>query len=410
MSIKDQIKSSDGFTFGLWNECPDDAPVAWGARAISDSGCGFSLLHDRQSWAGPKDLIDAFSKVLNQGPIKHAIEVAKRLRDGWTPYKELSDKAFREYWFKKLKDEPELFESWAAAGNNSWLSTPDDMTGPRRPYYETPKDADPIRILHACQREVRILAEYEKKYEDMVSQGKDIPVPDPPDRCENEYDEAEGEGEDCGQDFVFSRARGEWDGCHWDCDAWVCDNCGFHNYVDEDEDDEWTQPKTPVIDAYQKILGTQRAQMTSHESGLFTLYDDGFIVIKANTNGSHGYVYIIAYAKHDVIDAEAVRPPSEKPEFNEDGSPKSAPDDVFWSGPRPIPVVGERVNIIRPDVGRALVIGYRVVHNYLHLITIPESELPKWWHEQNEGNFTPPSRTWNVAGVEISKEEMEEAS
>jgi hypothetical protein len=73
-------------------------------------------------------------------------------------------------------------------------------------------------------------------------------------------------------------------------------------------------------------------------------------------------------------------------------------------------VVGERVNIIRPDVGRALVIGYRVVHNYLHLITIPESELPKWWHEQNEGNFTPPSRTWNVAGVEISKEEMEEAS
>ena len=79
MSIKDQIKSSDGFTFGLWGECPDDAPVAWGARAISDSGCGFSLLPDRQSWAGPKELVDAFSRVLNQGPIKHAIEVAKRL-------------------------------------------------------------------------------------------------------------------------------------------------------------------------------------------------------------------------------------------------------------------------------------------------------------------------------------------
>jgi len=343
MSIKDQIKSSDGFTFGLWNECPDDAPVAWGARAISDSGCGFSLLHDRQSWAGPKDLIDAFSKVLNQGPIKHAVEVAKRLRDGWTPYKELSDAAFKKYWRNRMKEDPHLFESWEASGGSNSLLQPGDRRGPMRPHYETPKDADPLRILHACQREAQIVEIYNKRYE--------------------------------------------------------------HGEVDEDDDEEWEQPRAPVIDAYQKIVGRQDARMFTDESGLFTLYDDNSIVIKANTNASHGHFYLIAYPKHDAVDLKSALHSSEKPEFN--GEPM---DGVFWSGPIPVPEVGDTVNITSPVIGRALVIGYRVWHNYLHLLTVPEGELPDWWAKQNKDVFIPPSETWTVAGAEISKEEIEVAS
>jgi len=73
--IQDQIVG-DNFTFGLWAECPEDVPVAWGARAIADRGCGFSLLPDRQTWAGPEPLRRAFSKLMNAGPLARAVEEA----------------------------------------------------------------------------------------------------------------------------------------------------------------------------------------------------------------------------------------------------------------------------------------------------------------------------------------------
>ena len=63
--------------FGLWGECPKDAPVAWGARGIMERDGAVSLLWDRQSIRG-EDHPDwqAFVKHLNGGPLKEAVKVA----------------------------------------------------------------------------------------------------------------------------------------------------------------------------------------------------------------------------------------------------------------------------------------------------------------------------------------------
>lgn len=92
--------------FGLWNHCPEDAPVAWGARAIIegnpsyDPGASYtqrgtrrkrgvpehkkyrhniSLLWDRQSWRGEEKDRKAFGALLNAGMITAALNKAKEL-------------------------------------------------------------------------------------------------------------------------------------------------------------------------------------------------------------------------------------------------------------------------------------------------------------------------------------------
>lgn len=386
-----------GFIFGLWAECPEYSPVAWGCRAIADRGCGFSLLHDRQTWGGEKSLVKAFSKAINSGPLKRAIEEAKRLRDGWTPYKVLEPKAFREFWALKMKNEPKLFESFSRSG--SWMSPNEGMEDH---YYKSPKEADPLEILDLCQEELRESEEYDERYQKMLDSGKDFPTPDPPPKCENEYDEDEDCGEDCGAEF--KKVRGKWVGCEWEGDAWACDECGHRNYVEEDEDDEWALPKSPVTKAYGKIVGSQGGEMQNEKGELFTLYDDNNIVIKANTNGSHGYVYVIAYPKHDVVDSDKVKHSDKHPGFEDNGKSKADDSDVFWRGPFPIPQPGDIVDITDHKLGKATVIAHRVEDHHLFLVTVPDAPLPDWFISQNEGKLFVPSLTWNVMGGEISSE------
>lgn len=392
MKIHDQLDKH--WTFGLWAECPPDVAVAWGARAIADNGCGFSLLPDRQTWAGSKELRGVFSNLLNHGPLKRAIEEAKRLRDGWKPYEALSEKAFEEYWRKRLKEEPALFESFEASSGR-WTSEP-----PGYPHYDAPKDANPRAIWQECRDETERVKAYDDEADRLEQEGKEMPIPDPPPKCENAWEDDDGEEEECGA--VFKKVRGKWEGCSWFADSWECESCGNQHYAEEDEDDPYSPPKTPVISAYSKIVGYQGQRMLKDESELFTLYDDHFVTIKANTNSSHGYVYIIAYPKHTVIDMDKVKNSDKHPGFeNGNGPTLAAPDDVFWKGPFPIPQPGDKVTITRPELGQAMVIAHLVEHNYLHLITVPEGDLPDWWHEQNKDRVFPPARTWNVMGSEI---------
>ena len=55
--------------FGYWRACPEDACIAWGARAILNRGT-IDLLYDRQSWNGvAKENVTirkGFSKLINQ--------------------------------------------------------------------------------------------------------------------------------------------------------------------------------------------------------------------------------------------------------------------------------------------------------------------------------------------------------
>ncbi|MDH5523067.1 MAG: type IV toxin-antitoxin system YeeU family antitoxin [Desulfobulbaceae bacterium] len=52
--------------FGLWNDCPENAKVAWGARAILNNG-SIDILWDRQSARTPnKETAEAFNRVLNK--------------------------------------------------------------------------------------------------------------------------------------------------------------------------------------------------------------------------------------------------------------------------------------------------------------------------------------------------------
>ena len=98
--------------FGLWAHCAEDAPVAWGARAIVegnydyDPSClytkagtrrkrppknaehkmfrhSISLLWDRQSWRGEEEDRKAFGDKISAGIIAACLRQAKELlRDG----------------------------------------------------------------------------------------------------------------------------------------------------------------------------------------------------------------------------------------------------------------------------------------------------------------------------------------
>lgn len=387
------------WSFGLWAECPDDVPVAWGARGITDRGCGFSLLGDRQTWAGPKALQKVMSKLINEGPLKRSIEEAKRLRDGFDPVK-LNPTAFAEYWHQLKEEKPELFESFS---HTSWR-----VTDPQPPnhQYDAPKNANPRVIQTLILAENARADAHWEEVQRMEREGEEIPVPDPPKECENEfedYDLEEGEEPEEPCKTAFNKVRGKWQGCYLEGDAWVCEDCGYHHYFDEEED-PFPSPKSPVRDAYRDIIGQRGGQMRTDKAELFTLFDDGIIVIKGNTNGSCGYLYVIMYPNHVVIDESRVKHSDEHPGWDGDTN-LADPNDIFWRGPMPIPQPGDKVDITDAGgIGKAMVIAHRVEHGYLHLITVPEGPLPDWWHEQNGERLFPPAKTWNVMGNEISME------
>ena len=134
-----------------------------------------------------------------------------------------------------------------------------------------------------------------------------------------------------------------------------------------------------IYDGFCNIISTQRAKVFLDKSKVCTLFDDGDIVIKGDTRSSYGYIYMIAYPKHDVSAVEKK-----------------------WSGDGDIPKIGADVTV--RNLGKAKVIAHRAMPGgWAHLTVIPE-RLPEFWHNQRDDFYFQPAKTWNVAGCELEED------
>jgi len=390
--IHDNLPS---FCFGLWNECPEDAPVAWGARGIADRGMGFSLLPDRQTMVGLDVLREPFSQlVLNKYALEKANLTAKRLREGWNPSKDLESEEFvRYYWerFNKMEEErgkgfeEGLFESQ----NNRFMS--DDEPLSRATFDRLIRN--PQGLHEAIRIEEERMELYYKRCDERAEEDERNPPspPRPPAKCENEDDECDAEFKRIGKD--------EYSNCSLDFDCWICDDCGCCHSFDWPEDEDNPNPGRSVQRAFESLISQERQKMFNDKCETFTLFDDFHLKILGNTNGSCGYVYVIAFPNHQVIDFDAIKPSSEHPGFeNDNGETLAKPDDVFWSGKTPPPMPGEEVNVTCNGIGKALVFGHVVVHNYLALNVLP-LDPPDFYLDNVKRNRT--SMLTNVMGSEI---------
>jgi len=383
MSIKDALPE---FRFGLWSECPDDVPIAWGARAIADPGVGFSLLPDRQTWAGPDNLREVFKIALDRAlPIANLN--CKRLREGWDPIKELavdgSPEEFRRFFFKRLR---EMREEFGSDEKIAERLSKQNKSNPRRSFG---RDLNENQILSAIgdvallqrmlKREHRFRQGYYEEIEEQEEKWRRNPPPPPapPSRCEAREDDEyfEEDEEVCDQEFIRlgdSRYRG----CSFEDDFWRCDNCGYSHYVDWDEHtDAIKEPDTPYLDAFGPLF-QQRQAMHNHKSETFEVFSDGHMVIKANTNASHGYVYLIAHPVH-VADTSELK----------------------WSGKEPPPEVGSRIKALN-GIGEATVVSHLSDCGYLFMNAIAVNP-PSWVMDNIERNKS--SGLLDIAGAEMER-------
>lgn len=383
------------FRFGLWGECPETATIAWGARGIADRGAGFGLLPDRQTMAGLDVLREPFSKlVLNKGPLEQANLMAKRLRSGWTPYKDLSRQAFtRYYWdhYNKLKEDrdKESFEEGIFQGSKNLMLSEDSDPLDRANFDRLIRN--PRNLYEALESEQRRLDLYYKRCEerDMEEERNPPSPPPPPAECENE---------ECGAKFRKVK-KDEYTNCCLDFDCWLCDDCGEVHSFDWPEDESNPHPGRSVIRTFESLIGQVHQRMFSDKGELFTLFDDFHLKILGNTNGSHGYVYIVAFPKHQIVNFDTLKPSGEHPGFeNGNGKTRAASGDIFWSGDNPPPMPGEEVSITCNNIGKALVFGHVVIHNYLHLNVLPLAP-PEFYLDNVKGGEN--SMLTNVTGSEI---------
>ena len=396
MSAAEKIHDNlPSFFFGLWNHCPEDAVIAWGARGIADRGMGFSLLPDRQTMVGPDVLREPFSRlVLNNNALKKANECAKRLREGWNPHKELEREEFVRYYWERFNEmeetrgkgfEDALFE----AQNNQFMS--DDKPLLRGTFDRLIRSPNDLHEALEIEKERKEL--YYKRLEERDAYEEDHPPspPRPPAKCESEEEE-------CGAEFK-KIGKDEYSNCYLDFDCWICDDCGEAHSFDWPEDEDNPNPGSSVQRAFESLISHVPPRMFSDKAETFTLFDDHHLKIMGNTNGSYGYVYVIAFPNHQVIDFKAIKPGSEHPGFdNENDVTLAAPEDVFWSGKNPPPMPGEEVNVTCNGIGKALVFGHMVMHNYLTLNVLP-LEPPKFYLENVKRHGT--SMLTNVMGSEI---------
>jgi hypothetical protein len=112
-------------------------------------------------------------------------------------------------------------------------------------------------------------------------------------------------------------------------------------------------------------------RMRDDEAEAFTLYSDGRLTIRANTNASFGYVYIVAFPTHQAVDVNAVRPMSECKD-------NPGPGDVFWSGAMDVPKVGDIVRGPEWICDDAIALGYKVEHGFLGIVTCPLEPSKEW--------------------------------
>jgi len=290
--IAQEYEESGGFVFGLWNECPLHVPVAWGARAIANEGGSFGLVPDRQTFGGDRRLFVAFSDVLNKGPIKRAIEVCRRLRNGFYPH-DMPEREFEGYVDQIMLEKREHGKRSVIPGGTA-----------------------------------RNLREISKKQHES----------------------------------------------------------GVENLL---------------MHKHPEILGYQPRRMKDSECETFVLYDDRHVTILGNTNASYGYVYLIGFPACDLVDIDKVLPGNRFP-----GTKEAAKDSVYWSGDFPIPTPGSVVDVQHPAYGESIVLSYKVIHNWLGLITIPKKESEDFRKMRNEdlnSQGHPYSSTCFVFGNDLRK-------
>jgi len=383
MSIKDALPD---FYFGLWSECPDDVPIAWGARAIADPGVGFSLLGDRQTWAGPANLREVFKIALDRAlPIANLN--CKRLREGWDPIKELavdgSPDEFRHFFFKRLREMREEFGSDEAVAK--FLSEKNRQFLWRSRGPDLSEDqvlsalGDVALLQRLLKREHQLRHCYYEEIEEQEERWQRNPPspPPPPPRCaaEDACNYFEEDEEVCEQEFT-RLGNNRYRGCTFEDDYWRCDNCGYSHSVHwEDHPDAIKEPDTPYLDAFGNFFA-QRQMMHADKSETFEVFNDGHMVIKANTNASHGYIYLVAYPIH-VADTSELK----------------------WSGKEPPPKVGDRIMAMR-DIGEATVVSHVAMHGYLFM-NVLAANPPDWVM----GNI---ERHKSSGLLEIAGAEMEE--
>jgi len=257
------------WSFGLWNECPPNVKIAWGARAIAEKSGNFSLVHDRCTLVGDESLRGEFTLALNAA-LPKANETCRRYMMGWDPIKDLDMDSFVLYWESRMISDPQIFKAWQY----------ESILG-----LDKPSDIDPRVLYLAVKSEQKALARYYYIVEEIGD------APDPPTSCERNLYDDECDFE-CGQTFI--KRNGKWQGCFEIDNSWECEYCGFqHPFEDYQEE----PPHTPFMDAYKKIVGYQMQRMSEFARETFVIYEDEYLIIKANTNESGGYVYIIAYPK-----------------------------------------------------------------------------------------------------------------
>jgi len=376
------------FSFGLWTECPEHAPVAWGARGIADQGVGFSLMLDRQTMVGLEQLRGPFSAmVLNQGALHRANEECRRLRHGWDPLKALLEAAPSKdsnEFFRYVRKRKEYISEHIHGDVASWLLEKlwyyKPNSGPdKQEIYDLL--ADPRKLRSRLMHEQKILDAYYDAVDRQDAEWERNPPapPHPPKHCENdeyyadEYDE-DVEPDDCPQDFV--KVNGKFEGCTWDADseAWICDLCGYEHYFEsEDHPDRVKRPQTPMLEVFRYFFdGGQK--MFNDRAETFMLFDDHHLKILGNTNASYGYVYLVAYPHHEVVDLENVK----------------------WSGSKAPPNPGDTIRT--KELGECIVFGHIVFHDWLHINVLPTSP-PDWYLENVKKSGQ--SMLTNVAGIDI---------
>jgi len=377
--IKDLLPE---FSFGLFSECPDHATIAWGARAISSHETGFYLISDRQNMVGVEPLGPHFSALLNNGPLKEAQKKAKRHHDGrWDLLEELLGEARTEEsksrFIKILREEISRIVSCCSGDLGRAVDfvyrrqgegglTPEGL---RVVMHDGSSDFHKSLFADRISNDLASMREFLED-SDTSSSSKydsDEEIPPPPDRCFG-----------CNRKLVEgSRLRCDWS---YDAECYICDHCGEMNYPECDDLDDYPHPKICGLTSAKAILANVMLlePMLPDKEKLFTLFDDGLVKILGNTNASHGYVYLVAFPRHDK-DLEG----------------------AVWSGKNQPPAPGDIFDV--KGVGKYVCFGHIVVDGYLHINAMQvDATREKFENRIADGK----SILVDVAGAEICDREV----
>lgn len=379
MKIQDQLPQ---FSFGLFSECPSDVPVAWGARAIADASAGFSLLHDRQTWIGDASVREPFKVALDKALVI-ANRNCKRLRHGWDPIKELAlggtqDK-FNRFLNRRIAELCERYEVGVEQYAKQLVNQPAFMFSEEGPVaWERALELirSPSELRQILARERRMMASYWREIEKIEQAWERNPPspPPPPQSCQSHEDEwLDEEHGPCHQSFTPNKSGG-YEGCSLEDDCWVCDNCGYQHHIDWDDAIDVIKPKQTYTMLFNKVF-RQDVFMSNETSETFEIFNDGHMVIKANTNASHGYIYLVAYPVH----AEDI-------------------SELKWSGKEPPPPPGAHIKISMNDIGEATVVSYLARSGYL-MLNVVASNPPQFVLDNVERSES--SGLLDIAGIEI---------